>query len=132
MFFRKKQKKEELAPHAVHSDDIVASIRKSMAVIEFDLKGNIVDANDAFLSAMGYTLDEVKGKHHRIFCSEKDVASPRYQKHWQELANGIQKSGTFCRYKKDGSQIFIEATYFPIFKGSDVIGIMKIASDILF
>lgn len=110
--------------------DVLSSIKNCVAVIEFDTKGNIVDANNLFLAAMGYTLDEVRGEHHRIFCSEKDVAAPEYAKHWAELAQGHAKVGTFRRYNKSGELVVIEATYFPIVESGVVTGVMKIASDV--
>ncbi|MFM2479724.1 PAS domain S-box protein [Celerinatantimonas sp. MCCC 1A17872] len=131
MFFNKRSAESNSDRSIVNRNtQIIDSIRKYVATIEFDIDGNIVDANDLFLSAMGYTLDEIKGKHHRIFCSEKDINSVAYRQHWQDLAKGIKKDGTFYRYKKDGSLIIIEATYFPIYEGDRVTGFMKIASDV--
>ncbi|MFM2478564.1 methyl-accepting chemotaxis protein [Celerinatantimonas sp. MCCC 1A17872] len=131
MFFNKRSDKSKSDTPIVNRDSqIIDSIQKYVATIEFDIDGNVVDANDLFLSAMGYTLDEIKGKHHRMFCSQKDANSAAYRQHWQDLARGLKKEGTFYRYKKDGSLIIIEATYFPIFEGNKVTGFMKIASDV--
>ena len=131
MFFgRKNNNKNEDTVTNSRERNVLNSIKDCVAVIEFDVKGNIVDANDLFLSAMGYTLDEIKGKHHRIFCSEKDSVSAEYIKHWSELAHGVSKAGTFKRFNKSGELVVIEATYFPIVESGVVTGVMKIASDI--
>lgn len=131
MFFSGRSDKAKSATPGVNRDThIVESIRKYVATIEFDVNGYIIDANDIFLSTMGYTLDEIVGQHHRIFCSQTDVNSAAYRQHWQDLAKGIKKDGTFYRYKKDGSLIIIEATYFPIYEDGQVTGFMKIASDV--
>ncbi|CAG9000272.1 MAG: Biofilm dispersion protein BdlA [Candidatus Celerinatantimonas neptuna] len=131
MFFRKdvaeQNERNEKNSRDTH---ILDSIRKCVATIEFDVHGNIVDANDLFLSAMGYRLDEIKGHHHRMFCSTTEANSAEYKRHWQDLSQGIKKEGTFQRYKKDGSLIIIEATYFPIYEDGALTGVMKIASDV--
>ncbi len=131
MLFKKRNENNmDIRSQKDKNRDVINSIKSSVAVIEFDTKGNIVDANALFLAAVGYTLDEIKGKHHRIFCSEKEIATPEYQKHWSQLAQGTSLSGTFKRYKKNGELIVIEATYFPITESGLVTGVMKIASDV--
>ncbi|MEZ6116004.1 MAG: PAS domain-containing protein [Pirellulaceae bacterium] len=77
--------------------DQINALRKSQAVIEFDLDGMITYANDNFLQAMGYTLDEIKGRHHRIFCDPDYVASPEYRVFWEKLNNGEFQAGEYCR-----------------------------------
>ncbi|TQQ47536.1 PAS domain S-box protein [Vibrio cholerae] len=106
------------------------AIADSMATIEFEPTGTIINANPLFLSATGYQLDEIQGKHHRIFCSREEIDSPQYSKFWQSLAQGNRQSGTFKRYKKDGELLVIEATYFPVKEEGKVTRVMKIASDI--
>ncbi|EPP5593447.1 methyl-accepting chemotaxis protein [Vibrio cholerae] len=106
------------------------AIADSMATIEFEPTGTIINANPLFLSATGYQLDEIQGKHHRIFCSREEIDSPQYSKFWQSLAQGHHQSGTFKRYKKDGELLVIEATYFPVKEEGKVTRVMKIASDI--
>ncbi|HGF7519507.1 TPA: methyl-accepting chemotaxis protein [Vibrio cholerae] len=106
------------------------AIADSMATIEFEPTGTIINANPLFLSATGYQLDEIQGKHHRIFCSREEIDSPQYSKFWQSLAQGYAQFGTFKRYKKDGELLVIEATYFPIKEEGKVTRVMKIASDI--
>ncbi|EGR1859407.1 PAS domain S-box protein [Vibrio cholerae] len=106
------------------------AIADSMATIEFEPTGTVISANPLFLSVTGYQLDEIQGKHHRIFCSREEIDSPQYSKFWQSLAQGYAQFGTFKRYKKDGELLVIEATYFPIKEEGKVTRVMKIASDI--
>ena len=129
--FQKDKKSEEQESELLKYQQIVASLNQALASIEFDTNGNIQTASPSFLKAMGYTLEEVKGKHHRIFCNSDYTRSSDYQKFWADLARGDLKSGTFQRYDKNGNKVFIEATYFPIRddKGK-VVNVMKIASDV--
>ena len=108
------------------------AINKSNAVIEFDLKGNIIFANELFLNTMGYSsLDEVVGKHHRIFIDEDHSKSEEYSLFWEKLNDGILFTGEITRVKKDGSLIYLQATYNPII-GMDgkIYRVMKIATDV--
>jgi len=109
----------------------VAAIRKSSAVISFTPGGTILDANDNFLDAMGYTLDEVKGRHHSIFVAQDERDSEGYNGFWRDLGAGRFKSGQFRRVAKDGGDVWIQATYNPI-PGPDgrVLKVVKFASDI--
>ncbi len=107
------------------------AINQSNAVIEFDLAGNIVYANQNFCNVMGYTLKELKGNHHRIFCTEEYSKSNEYKEFWVKLKNGDFVSSQFNRVKKDGEEIWLQATYNPIFDNDgQVIRVMKIAVDI--
>lgn len=99
---------------AVDAAGQLAAISRSQAVIEFDMKGNILTANENFLSTLGYTLDEVKGKHHRMFVDPAEVQTPAYQEFWDKLGQGIFNSDEFRRVAKDGRDIWIQATYSPI------------------
>jgi PAS domain S-box-containing protein len=108
------------------------AINKSNAVIEFDLQGNIVFANELFLNTMGYTsIDEVAGKHHRIFIDEDHSKSEEYSLFWKKLNDGILFTGEITRVKKDGSLVHLQATYNPIL-GLDgkIYRVMKIATDV--
>lgn len=106
------------------------AVSKSMATIEFDTDGNILQANDNFLQTIGYTAAEIVGKHHRMFCTQDMVKSEEYRQFWQKLNNGDFMSGTFERLNKQGDTIWLEATYNPIFdtKGK-LCKIMKFATD---
>ena len=109
----------------------LSAINKSLAVIEFDMSGNILTANDNFLTAMGYTLNEVKGKHHRIFVADDYAASNDYRKFWQRLGSGQFEADEFMRRTKEGKEIWIQASYNPIMDSNGKpFKVVKYASDI--
>ncbi len=109
----------------------VAAIGKSQAVIEFDLSGNILTANDNFLNAVGYRLDEVQGKHHSIFVESGYAHSSEYKQFWARLARGEFDAGQYKRIKKGGQEIWIQASYNPIFdQNHRPFKVVKYASDI--
>lgn len=117
---------EEMAAHS-----IIETIHRSMAVIEFSLKGNIITANDNFLATMGYNLTELKGKSHRILCTSDDTQSNDYQQFWQRLNSGEFFSGRYKRLHKSGRIIWLQATYNPVFdEKGQLVKIIKFASDI--
>ncbi|WP_417503954.1 methyl-accepting chemotaxis protein [Marinomonas gallaica] len=107
------------------------ALSKSQAVIEFDLKGNILFANDNFLDTLGYSLDEVVGKHHSLFVDDAYRHSHEYRDFWANLGRGEFQSGEFCRITKQGKRIWIEASYNPIFDAEGKpFKVVKFASDI--
>ncbi|WP_299966859.1 PAS domain S-box protein [uncultured Roseobacter sp.] len=107
------------------------AISRSQAVIEFDMSGNIVTANDNFCKTLGYDLDEIQGQHHKIFVPEEQIASAEYRDFWQTLGQGKFHAGEFLRITKDGREIWIQATYNPILDPSGKpVKIVKFASDI--
>ena len=109
----------------------IDAISKSQAVIEFDVHGNILTANDNFLATVGYALDEIQGKHHRIFVTKQERESDQYKTFWKQLAEGQFYSGEFHRISKDGTDVWIQATYNPILDMSgNVIKVVKYASNI--
>ncbi|MBC06274.1 PAS domain-containing methyl-accepting chemotaxis protein [Thalassospira sp.] len=109
----------------------INAINRSQAVIEFDLNGNILDANDNFLSVMGYHLSEIVGKHHRMFVEPSYAASRDYADFWRELGKGNFVSQQFKRFAKGGKEIWIEASYNPIFDANGVpYKVVKYAIDI--
>lgn len=109
----------------------VAAIGKSQAVIEFDLEGNILTANDNFLNAMGYQLDEIKGKHHRMFVDDRYQKSAEYKAFWARLARGEYDSGQYKRVGKTGKEIWIQASYNPIMDSNNKpFKVVKYATDI--
>lgn len=109
----------------------VNAINRSQAVIEFDLNGYILDANDNFLSAMGYQLSEVVGKHHSMFADPAYAKSEEYVEFWRDLGRGNFNSGQFKRFAKGGKEIWIEASYNPIFDANGVpYKVVKYATDI--
>ncbi|MBK3498400.1 PAS domain-containing methyl-accepting chemotaxis protein [Campylobacter fetus subsp. venerealis] len=102
-----------------------------MAVIEFSTEGIIIDANENFLRTMGYTLDEIKDKHHSMFCLPDVVRSMEYDNFWIDLRAGKSKSGLFRRIAKGGKDIYLEANYIPILDvNGRVYKIIKFANDI--
>ena len=110
------------------------AINRSNAIIYFDLDGYILGMNSIFLSAMGYEDEDHKqlvGKHHSIFVSYEYSKSEEYKKFWETLRSGMFFEGEFERRKMDGSAIYLQATYNPIFDENNTITkIMKIATDI--
>ncbi|MEP4704580.1 MAG: PAS domain-containing methyl-accepting chemotaxis protein [Hyphomicrobiales bacterium] len=114
-----------------NSDAKLASLDRSQAIIEFKLDGTIVDANENFLSALGYSKEEVVGKHHRIFVDPEEANHPDYKNFWDDLNSGEFKSAEFRRFTKDGTEIWIQATYNPLLnaKGKPY-GVIKFATDI--
>jgi methyl-accepting chemotaxis protein len=110
---------------------IISAMDRSQGTIEFDMDGTVSDANDNFLGILGYSLEEIKGKHHRVFCEESYANSEEYKAFWEKLNHGEFESGEYKRIGKGGKEVFIQATYNPIF---DVNGkptkVLKIATDI--
>ncbi|MBW3197918.1 PAS domain S-box protein [Marinobacter hydrocarbonoclasticus] len=106
-------------------------MRHAVATIEFTTDGLIVDVNDRFLEVVGYRREEVVGKHHSLFCDREVANSAEYRKFWDALRAGQAQTDTFLRRRKDGRQLWLEATYFPV-HGDDgrVQRVMKIASDV--
>lgn len=95
--------------------DLIRALNRSMALIEFDLKGHVLHANDRFLTAMGYSKDEIVGKHHRIFCDPEEASSSAYAEFWARLARGECASDRFRRLDRYGNVVWLEASYNPIF-----------------
>ncbi len=119
------------APVASHADLLLNAIHRAQAVIEFDLNGTIRTANDNFLSTLGYRLDEIQGKHHRMFCAPDYVQSTAYRDFWDHLRNGKFHQGEYPRLRKDGSTAWIQATYNPIFDAEGKPrSVAKFATDI--
>lgn len=92
----------------------LSAIGKSQAVIEFAMDGTILSANENFLTALGYSLDEIKGKHHRMFVHSTERDRPEYQEFWSRLRRGEYVSGEFKRIAKEGRDVWIQASYNPI------------------
>ncbi|MFS2134535.1 methyl-accepting chemotaxis protein [Duganella sp. Dugasp56] len=109
----------------------VDAISKAQAVIEFDMGGHVLNANDNFLNVMSYTLEDIKGEHHRMFCEPEYINSSEYKRFWQKLNRGEFDSGRYKRIGNNGKTIWIQATYNPIL---DLNGkpykIVKFATDI--
>jgi PAS domain S-box-containing protein len=107
------------------------AINQSNSVIEFNTSGNVIYANQNFCNSLGYTLEELKGKHHSIFCPKDYSDSDEYKEFWSKLKKGDYISAQFNRVKKNGEEIWLQATYNPILDNNgQVIRVMKIAVDI--
>ncbi len=110
---------------------IIEALNESQAVISFNLDGTIVEANDNFLNAMGYGLNEIKGKHHRMFVEESYSKSDEYKKFWQALNRGEYQAAEYKRIGKGGKEIWIQASYNPIMDPSGkAFKVVKYATDI--
>jgi len=109
----------------------LAAINKSQAVIEFDLEGRILAANENFLAAMGYALEEVRGQHHSMFAEPEHRQSAEYRAFWAKLGRGEYDAGQYRRLGKGGREVWIQASYNPIY---DMNGrpfkVVKYATDI--
>jgi methyl-accepting chemotaxis protein len=107
------------------------SLHKSQAVIEFMPDGTILTANRNFLSAVGYELEEIQGRHHRMFVDPTAASTPEYHELWQALNRGEFRSGEFRRFGKGGKEIWIQASYNPVLDNAGkVVRVVKFASDI--
>ncbi len=131
MFGRSKEKILGLEKENEELDSVLTALNRSLAVIEFDIDGTILTANDNFLQVLGYSADEVEGKHHRMFVTEEDRSSEMYREFWHSLKRGEFFSGRFSRVKKNGDMVWIEATYNPIKnKQGQYYKVVKFASEI--
>ena len=109
----------------------IAAIERSMGVIEFEPDGMILRANAAFLAVMGYSQDEIKGQHHRLFVRPEEAESAAYAAFWESLAAGNVVPGQFERVTKDGRVVWLEATYNPILDlNGRTVRVVKFATDI--
>lgn len=111
--------------------DTLRSLKNTVACIEFRPDGTILDANSLFLDVMGYSLQEIVGQHHRIFCSSELLASPDYERFWQRLRSGESFSNKFMRVTKSGVPVWLESHYIPVKdRRGRIVRIVKLASDI--
>ena len=109
----------------------LAAISRSMAMIEFDRTGVILNANERFCQTMGYGVEEIRGKHHRLFCEQAYTHTDAYHQLWRDLARGEALSGTFMRLNKRGEQVWLEASYLPVLDSDhQVRSVIKVAADI--
>ncbi|MCV2350997.1 methyl-accepting chemotaxis protein [Paucibacter sp. Y2R2-4] len=107
------------------------AINKSQAVIEFKPDGTVLHANDNFLNALGYSMDEIRGKHHSMFVEPSYVQSLEYRQFWDKLARGEFDAGQYKRIGKGGREVWIEASYNPVFDSQGrPAKVVKLATDI--
>jgi methyl-accepting chemotaxis protein len=110
---------------------LMQALYRSQAVIEFSLDGHILNANDNFLKVFGYTRDEVVGKHHRMFAEPEYAASAEYQAFWKRLASGEVLADEFRRLGKGGREVWLQASYNPVFDvDGHIIKVVKFATDL--
>lgn len=116
---------------AQDNEQLLTALDKSQAIIHFKPDGTILWANANFLGAMGYTLEEIAGKHHSLFVDSAYASSEAYKEFWKNLAAGKFQSAQYKRYAKGGREIWIEASYNPVFdKNGKVTKVVKFATDI--
>lgn len=115
----------------VEYSNLLAAIGRAQAVIEFEMDGTIITANDNFLQALGYTLDEIRGRHHSLFVEDSEKNSPDYREFWARLNRGENLPGEYRRVGKGGKLIVIQASYNPIADASGkLVKVVKFASDV--
>ena len=116
---------------AVEAAGQITAISKSQAVIEFNLDGTIIGANDNFLKTFGYQANEIQGQHHRLFVTSEYANSQEYQAFWDKLGRGEYDSGEYLRIGKQGEEIWIYASYNPIYDmNGKPFKVIKYATDI--
>ena len=109
----------------------MAAIQQFQAVIEFQLDGTIITANQNFLDTTGYRLDEIAGKHHSIFCDEAYRQSPEYRQFWEKLSRGEAEAGQYRRFGKNGKEVWVQASYNPLRDAAGKLEkVIKYATDI--
>ncbi|MEX0282058.1 MAG: methyl-accepting chemotaxis protein [Arenibacterium sp.] len=102
-------------PNAItEARERIDALDRASARIEFDMDGTVLDANDRFLSAVGYDLNDIRGQNHRMFLFPEDTRSPSYQELWDKLRRGVVCSAEFRRRRRDGSELWIAASYSPV------------------
>jgi methyl-accepting chemotaxis protein len=99
---------------AKENEAFIAALLRSTAVIQFNLDGTVVSANDQFLQGMGYSLKQILGKHHRMFCTAEEASSPQYKTFWQTLNRGEYVANRFKRIDSQGRDVWLEASYNPV------------------
>ncbi|KJK02252.1 chemotaxis protein [Pseudomonas sp. 21] len=100
-------------------ENLIEALQRSTAVIEFNLQGEVLAANDRFLNAMGYSLTQIRGKHHRMFCEPAEYNSSQYDAFWAKLRRGEFVTGRFKRLDSRGHEVWLEASYNPIIDAHD-------------
>ncbi len=109
----------------------IAAIKKAQAVIEFHMDGSIITANDNFLKTLGYTLDEIKGKHHSMFVDEDYRRSAEYKEFWAKLNRGEYQAAKYKRVGKGGKEVWIQGSYNPILDlNAKPFKVVKYATDV--
>ena len=106
------------------------AVCRAQAVVEFDPAGTITWANERFLELVGYPAAQIIGRHHRLLCDSEHAEGEAYKQFWARLRSGAFSQGVFPRRRRDGTTLWLQATYNPIFKDHQVYRILKIATDV--
>jgi methyl-accepting chemotaxis protein len=115
----------------LQAEGMVNAVDTSYASIEFEKDGTIITANKNFLATIGYSLNEIQGKHHRMFIETNSANSQEYTQFWRDLGDGIPKNDLFKRISKSGKVVWLQAVYSPVFDDmGKVVKILKIASNV--
>lgn len=126
--------KTELAARTAESTEykgLIVALERSMAVVEFDLNGKVLRANDNFLKTLGYSAGQLSGKSHRDFCLPALTSSAAYSQFWSDLKAGKFVSGTFKRVDANGKTVWLEASYNPVLdERGQVLKVVKYALDV--
>lgn len=123
-------KVQQLEKQLDNFDAFNKALQQSTAMVVFTKDGVVKEANDVFLKVMGYTLEQIQGQHHRIFCDKIYANSPAYQRFWSDLGRGHFYAGECERRMHSGESIFLQATYNPVLKNGEVDYVIKLAYDI--
>lgn len=122
---------EEMERKQLEMNGTMNAINSTSAFVEFDIDGNVIAANELLLKTMKYSIEEIEGKHHRMFCDSQYTKTKEYENFWNELRAGKAQVGEFKRVAKDGSIVWLQASYTPVVNGQGKIDkFMKLASDI--
>lgn len=131
MFFRDKKALEQCTRHLGSSQALINAIEQNVATISFTPQGEIIAANDRFLSLMGFEPKEIIGRHHRMLCTQDYSQSSNYADFWQALRQQKSHRGRFLRQTKHGKRVWLEASYFPVLSSEGQLDhIYKIATDV--
>jgi methyl-accepting chemotaxis protein len=126
-----KERTERERSAAAENSSQLAAINRAQAVIEFEPDGTIITANDNFLRATAYTLEEIRGRHHRMLVDQAHAASDEYRRFWDKLARGEYDAGQYKRLGKGGREVWLEATYNPVMNGDGKpYKVVKYATDV--
>jgi methyl-accepting chemotaxis protein len=129
--FGKNRARQKADEQAVEFEAILGAIHKSQAVIEFQLDGTIIRANENFSKTMGYSAAEIVGRKHSMFATPQHAASEEYRAFWRSLNNGEFVSDKFLRLAKGGREVWLQASYNPMFdKAGKLYKVIKLATDI--
>lgn len=114
-----------------HQTALLNALTQTQAIIEFDLQGHVLSANQLFLDAVGYSLDEIVGRHHRMFCDPAYVLSEAYQHFWRQLGQGLNCRGEYRRVDKSGQTVWLQASYNPVLNAQgQPVSIVKFATNV--